>query len=672
MASILSTDINLANMLYIQMEQTLNMINQQIEVNINAQNNFNDRIETGASEAENLMQKVKSAASELFSLENASKVLDLSDEIMRTTDSIDSLNDGARSTQQLLDKIYASAQNTHTPYLEAADAIAKMGSTAGAVFQSSSELISFMDQFNKQCVIGSASAEEQAKAVESLRQGMAAGALDGGNLNAVLSAAPGIASAIEQSMGWAEGSVISYANQGAVTAEVVKNSLFQMADETNKKFDMMSITFGQTMTNLENGAVKAFQRILGKLNEVTKSEQFQGFVTGAICAMGILAIVISNIFGLIGAIGGLISDNWSVIEPLVWGLVAALVVYNAVLGIGWLTTLMDLAAKAGHAIASAAETVAIYALIAAQEGLNAALALCPVTWIIIAIIALIAVIFALCSWIAETTGIAESGFGVICGVIMAAVGVVWNSICGFVNGIIQFLWTCFVEPIIGIVEWILNVMNGGFDSFGDAVANLIGNVISWFLSLGKVVTKIIDAIFGTDWTSGLTALQDKVLSWGKNENAITLDRTAPTLGERVEYEELYKAGAGWGDGAAGSVSDFFDGLWKQDEKGDNLNDLQNFMDNSGIPDNLGTVSEDATAISEGTAGILDSLGVASGDLEYLRDIAEEEAINRFTTAEIKIEMNNHNNISQDTDLDGFIDGLTMRVVEALEVVREGV
>ena len=56
-----------------------------------------------------------------------------------------------------------------------------------------------------------------------------------------------------------------------------------------------------------------------------------------------------------------------------------------------------------------------------------------------------------------------------------------------------------------------------------------------------------------------------------------------------------------------------------------------------------------------TAAMSDALDIAEEDLAYMRDIAEREAINRFTTAEIKVEQQNTNYISQDTDLDGIME-----------------
>ena len=215
----------------------------------------------------------------------------------------------------------------------------------------------------------------------------------------------------------------------------------------------------------------------------------------------------------------------------------------------------------------------------------------------------------------------------------------------------------FVEPVLSIVEWVLNVMNGGFDSFGGAVANLIGNIISWFLSLGKVVTQIIDAIFGTNWTSGLESLQNEVLSWGKTENAITLDRSAPAIDYRMSYTDAYNKGYEWGQGVENKIKDFFGGVAD---------------DNSGSYGGESDMTNYLSDIAGDTASISDSLDVSEEDLKYLRDIAEQEAINRFTTAEIKVDMSGMSNTVHNTnDLDGIVDGLTTRVLQAMEVVRDG-
>ena len=374
--------------------------------------------------------------------------------------------------------------------------------------------------------------------------------------------------------------------------------------------------------------------------------------------------ILAQGIGLLNEGVSFISENWTVIQPILLGLLAIIGAYTTAL-IAYNAIKMGVAIVEGiHAAATAMSTGATFAATAAQYGFNAALLACPITWIIILIIALIAIIVALATWIAKTADVANSAFGVIAGAVAVAGAAIWNTVLGLINGIIQFAWTNFVEPWIGIIEWILNVMNGGFDSFGEAVQSLLGNVISWFLSLGKVVTKIIDAIFGTDWTSGLNSLQNEVLGWGKNENAITLDRTAPTLGDlgvdRIEYGDAWSAGAEWGDG----VAEKFSGLTASIDTSN--------IDSAYTGTDAGSVADSLAGIKSDTSEIKDSVDITDENLKYMRDIAERDVINRFTTAEIKVDMQNTNNISSGMDIDGVVEQLTAGVQEAMAQAAEGV
>ena len=167
------------------------------------------------------------------------------------------------------------------------------------------------------------------------------------------------------------------------------------------------------------------------------------------------------------------------------------------------------------------------------------------------IVAIITILYVVVAAINKVTGSSISATGIIVGAVATAGAFIGNIAIATINGILHLVWA-FVEPFIGIVEWILNVVNGGFDSFGDAVANLIGQIISWFLSLGKVVTTIIDAIFGTDWTSTLSNLQKEVIAWGKNDNAITLSREAPGIDYRFSYTDAWNWGYDKGSNLFGS------------------------------------------------------------------------------------------------------------------------
>ena len=562
-----------------------------------------DNFQKAGSKADGLMGKISGIAAGIASIATVQKLVTLSDDVTSAQARLNLLVTDGGSVDELEAKIMASANRSRSAYLDTASAVAKLGLNAGNAFDHDmDQVIAFMEQVNKQFVIGGATAQEQSNAMVQLTQAMAAGALRGEELNSILDSAPGIARAIEQYMGVAEGSIKEYAAEGKVTAQVVKNALFSVADETNAKFESMPMTWAQVWTMMSNIALQALEPVLTFINWL--------------------------------------ANNIEIIGPLVLGVAAALAVY--------------LIATKGVAAATKVWT-------AVQTAFNAVMALNPVFLIIMGIILLIALIYAVVAAVNRVTGASTSATGIICGAVLVLAAIIGNTVIGLLNAIIQFIWSIFVEPFLGIIEWILNVCNGGFNSFGDAVANLIGNIISWFLSLGKVVTKIIDAIFGTDWTGGLNALQDKVLAWGKNENSITLDREAPTIDHRFEYGDAWSKGYDFGTGVEDKIGGMF-----------NMGDGSGF-DMSSMMGDVGSIAGDTGSIAGDTGSIADSLSVTDEELEYLRDIAERDAINRFTTAEVKIDMTGMTNkIDGSADIDGIITELTDGFTEALVTAAEGV
>ena len=650
-----------------------------IEENIrnanNEQQKFNNSIRGGSNSANGLLSIIKKVAIAAGGIAGINKVLNISDELASTKARLNLLVDDGGSVAELEQKIMASAQRSRSVYFDTASAVAKLGLNAGNAFNGDmDQVIAFMEQVNKQFVIGGATAQEQSNAMIQLTQAMAAGALRGEELNSILDGAPGIARAIEKYMGIAEGSIKTVAQEGKVTAEVVKNAMFAMADETNAKFDSMPKTWAQIWVDMKNQALSMFAPILTKINQLGNSAKFQKVTTGLINGLAAVANVASSALDILIAVASVFVDNWGIIQPLVLGIAAAMLLYNGYLiannaitaisnaqkGIAAVKAYAAAAANTTLAATEKAEAMAKASATAAQYGFNAALLACPLTWILLIIIAVIAAIYMIVAAINKLTGSTISATGIICGVVAVAGAFVLNCAIGVLNAIIQAIWTIFVAPFLGIVEWILNVCNGGFNSFGEAVANLIGQIIGWFLNLGKVVTTIIDAIFGTDWTAGLESLQSAVTSWGKNENAITLDKNAPTIDYRATYSGAWDAGYDFGQGIDDKIGGMFDasGL---DSMG--AFDLSNTLD--GIYGNTGDTAAN-------TAATADALDIAEEDLAYLRDIAEREAINRFTTAEIKVEQHNENHISKDADLDGIMDAWANDFAEKLEVSEEGV
>lgn len=607
---------------YRRAAQQEQQVTRNIRQSTQAEQQLNASIRGGNDALDDMVGKAKNLAATIGASVGLKKLIELSDQMTSTTARLNFIVDDGGSVEALEAKIMASAQRSRAAYLDTASAIASMGANAGAAFTSNDELIAFMEQVNKQFVIGGASAQGQAAAMLQLTQAMAAGALRGEELNSILENAPGIARAIEQYMGIAEGSIKSYAEKGAVSATVVKNALLSIADETNAKFNGMAMTWGQVWTQMGNIALKVTQPLLTAINWL--------------------------------------ANNLSVIGPILLGLGTAFLVFQV--AAHW-TQIAAVATATYHAVVNLLSigfgvlTGNTTAASAAVFTFNSALLASPITWIIMLIAVVIGLLYGVVAIINKVTGSSISATGLICGAIAVAGAFIGNTVIGLLNALIQYIWAIFVAPFLGIVEWILNVCNGGFNSFGDAVANLIGQIIGWFLNLGKVVTTIIDAIFGTNWTAGLESLQSSVTAWGKNENAITLDKNAPTIDYRFEYGDAWAAGNDFGKGIDAKIGGMFNTGGLGDSSGFDLGDIAAYTGETA--DNTGKTA--------------DALAVTEEQLEYLRDIAERDAINRFTTAEVKIDMTGMTNrIDGSADLDGVISQLTEGFTEALVTAAEGV
>ena len=615
---------------YRRAAQQEQQVTRNIRQSTQAEQQLNASIRGGNDALDDMVGKAKNLAATIGASVGLKKLIELSDQMTSTTARLNFIVDDGGSVEALEAKIMASAQRSRAAYLDTASAIASMGANAGAAFSSNDELIAFMEQVNKQFVIGGASAQGQAAAMLQLTQAMAAGALRGEELNSILENAPGIARAIERYMGIAEGSIKSYAEKGAVSATVVKNALLSIADETNAKFNGMAMTWGQVWTQMGNIALKVTQPLLTAINWL--------------------------------------ANNLSVIGPILLGLGTAFLVFQV--AAHW-TQIAAVATAAYHAVVNLLSigfgvlTGNTAAASAAVFTFNSALLASPITWIIMLIAVVIGLLYGVVAIINKVTGSSISATGLICGAIAVAGAFIGNTVIGLLNALIQYIWAIFVAPFLGIVEWILNVCNGGFNSFGDAVANLIGQIIGWFLNLGKVVTTIIDAIFGTNWTAGLESLQSSVTAWGKNENAITLDKNAPTIDYRFEYGDAWAAGNDFGKGIDAKIGGMFNMGGLGDTSGFDLGDTSGF--------DLGDIAAYTGETADNTGKTADALAVTEEQLEYLRDIAERDAINRFTTAEVKIDMTGMTNrIDGSADLDGVISQLTEGFTEALVTAAEGV
>lgn len=644
-----------------------------IEENIrnanNEQQKFNNSIRGGNNSANGLLSTIKKIAVAAGGIVGINKVQNISDKLASTKARLNLLVNDGGSVDVLEQKIMASAQRSRSVYFDTASAVAKLGLNAGNAFNGDmNQVIAFMEQVNKQFVIGGATAQEQSNAMIQLTQAMAAGALRGEELNSILDGAPGIARAIEKYMGIAEGSIKTVAQEGKVTAEVVKNAMFAMADETNAKFDSMPKTWAQIWAGMKNKALSMFAPILTKINQIANSTKFQQVTTALINGLAGVANVASSLLDILISVASVIVDNWSWIQPIIMGIVAAMLIYNGVALVTNAIMGIQATAKAVHAAATAMEAGATFTATVAQQGLNAALLACPLTWIILLIIAVIAAIYAACAAVAKFTGIANSGFGVICGGIMVVISFFKNlglSVANIALGIWNALGACAFN-------------------IGTAFHNVISNVQGWFYNLLStaltVVAGICEALNKLPFVefdySGITnkASEYAAKSAEAYGNVEEYKSVADAFNEGMSTFDTFQdgwaadafaSGAAWGDGVADKVSGMFDFSALDSMGADSLDAFNLGNDLDSIYGNTGDIANN-------TAATADALDIAEEDLAYLRDIAEREAINRFTTAEIKVEQHNENHIASELDVDGIMAAWTESFAEQLAVSAEGV
>lgn len=679
-------DVSAANAAYLRLSQTVGNTERYIRDNVNEQGRFNQEISQGTSQANSLVQMIKGAVAAYATMHTLAAAVSLSDQMTSTTARLNMMNDGLQTTQELQDMIFLSAERSRGAYQATADAVSKLGLMAGDAFSSSGEIIAFMEQVNKQFTIAGTEAAGIEAAMLQLTQAMGSGILRGEEYNSILEQAPNIIQAIADYMEVPKGQLKDMAAEGAITAEIVKAAMFAAADETDAKFESMPMTFEQIGTSLQNTAMVALQPLLDNLNDIANSQAFQevvnnaagaltmlvgianpileqlansqalwGFANGMIQAFSLVAVIALQVVGLLvdGAI--MIAENWSWIGPIVYGIAAALAVYY-----GW--QLLCAAATGIMTVASA-----IWGAITSGT----------VMFVILAIIALVAVIFSICNAFAKMTGAANTGFGIITGGI--------NVVIAFFKNL---LFTVF-----NIALGIWNAIGALCHNMETAFQNAISSIQSWFYSLLSTALTVIGGICAElnklpfvefDYSGVTSAAEDyaaKAAEAAENKGeyqdiGAAFDEGMSTYETFQEgwASQAFEEGAEWGDGVAEKISSLLEGLTDgfgndpgQDDNGAGLeNEIASGLDNSTAAGNLNDIAGN-------TGAIKDSLDVTEEDLKYLRDIAEQETVNRFTTASITIDQSGmKNTVNGTNDLDGFVSDLTDAMDEAARIITEGV
>lgn len=653
-------------------------LEQKIEQAGEQMKKLKDNTKQSSGEAQNLsriMGGIKTLIASYAGFNALQGIAKTSDDLTQTTARLGMMNEGFRetggaleSTDDLVNLVYASAQDARGSFGDMAAVVAKFGNNAKDAFSSSAEVVDFANLVQKQMTIAGASTTEASNAMLQLSQALGSGVLRGDELNSIFEQAPNLIQTIADYMDVPIGSIRQMASDGKLSADTVKAAIFSASEEINAKFDQMPMTWGQVTQRMKNSALQNFKPVLNKVNELAGNERFTSAANSVLGSLATVAVAALTVMNIVGAAGGFVADNWSIIGPIVYGVAGAFAVYAAYLGIVKGIEAASTAASILHSVAMSAK-IGITALMthstmeatAAQMGYNGALYACPIVWIIVLIIALIAVIYAVCSAIAKMTGVANSGFGVI---------------TGGINVVIQFFKNLGLS-VADIALGIGNAIAALASNMGTAFYNTICNVQSWFYNLLSTALSVIESICAALNKLPFVSFDYSNISSAADDYA---SKAAQAAGNKQEYKSVgdafsegmsvfdtfqdgwasdaFKAGTSWGDGLTDKVSGMFSGT-AAEETGYAMSG------DSGIGDNIGDIAEDTSKISK-------SVDISNENLKYLRDIAETEAVNRFTTAEIKVDMTNHNTVSSGMDIDGIVRQLSYGVTEAMTAAAEGV
>lgn len=654
-----------------ELEQKIEQAGEQME-------KLKDNTKQSSGEAQNLsriMGGIKTLIASYAGFNALQGIAKTSDDLTQTTARLGMMNEGFRetggaleSTDDLVNLVYASAQDARGSFGDMAAVVAKFGNNAKDAFSSSAEVVDFANLIQKQMTIAGASTQEASNAMLQLSQALGSGVLRGDELNSIFEQAPNLIQTIADYMDVPIGSIRQMASDGKLSADTVKAAIFSASEDINAKFDQMPMTWGQVTQRMKNSALQNFKPVLNKVNELAGNERFTSAANSVLGSLATVAVAALTVMNIVGAAGGFVADNWSIIGPIVYGVAGAFAVYAAYLGIVKGIEAASTAASILHSVAMSAK-IGITALMthstmeatAAQMGYNGALYACPIVWIIVLIIALIAVIYAVCSAIAKMTGVANSGFGVI---------------TGGINVVIQFFKNLGLS-VADIALGIGNAIAALASNMGTAFYNTICNVQSWFYNLLSTALSVIESICAALNKLPFVSFDYSNISSAADDYA---SKAAQAAGNKQEYKSVgdafsegmsvfdtfqdgwasdaFKAGTSWGDGLTDKVSGMFSGT-AAEETGYAMSG------DSGIGDNIGDIAEDTSKISK-------SVDISNENLKYLRDIAETEAVNRFTTAEIKVDMTNHNTVSSGMDIDGIVRQLSYGVTEAMTAAAEGV
>lgn len=559
-------------------------------------------------------------------------------------------------------QIFESAQRARGGYMEMADAVIQVSQSAHDAFPDPRKAVEFMEGIQKVFAIGGASKEAQKNAMLQLTQGLASGQLQGDEFRSIAENAPMIENIIAKSMGVSRGELKKLASEGKITADVIKNAIMNNMPEIEKQFETLPKTWGDHMQSIKNKAIKAFEPVFQRISDLANSEGIRELVDNVTGAIQTVAPVFYWLVGVIGetintavwafnTLSNFVRQHSSIMYIAMMVLGGVMAFYAIQAGIAAGRTIIAAGAMAIKAVADWAETAALLAMIVAQEGLNAALYACPLTWIIGLIVAVIVIIYLaveainyFCDANISVLGIVVGAFWAFGSAIFNVFALGWNIIAAFVN----FLANVFKDPLHAVGNLFIDIWNG----IWQFVKARINDIID---AINKIPGVNIDKVGGS---TGV--LERFEIAGGET-----------TVMGKMDYSSVTGAfGEGYNIGANLSLGDLMPNM-------PNIKTPQEF-DPSKITQGSDHDAVNKTAGNTGkTAKNTDKMGksidMTNEEIKALRESAIDKSLKKWQDANIiHIQMNNDVEINNGTDLDGFTSQISKGLKDAFAIQREGI
>lgn len=651
-----------------------------------------------------LTQTVARLAATYLGVMGAKAAIATSDTIVSSKNRIGDANGtgwDSKETQQSLDKIYTASQRARTGYTDMMSNVGKSMSLASGAFKDNIDnAIRFQEIMGKAYAVSGASQAEQASSMYQMIQALSSGVLQGDELRSVREGATAAYQAIEK---YAQGvlntddSLKDLASDGQITSDLVVAAILNAGDEIDKRFAKTRMTFGQMWTMFKNDAVKAFEPVSQKLNDILNSDSFRSIAAHATVALQYAANAIIVVLNVVQMGIDFCAQHWQIASGIIVFFISLIVASMVIWALKGVWAFLSVGVQVAWFVIKIVLLCAWYLILAAVAWISALAQANAFAFVVTAIVIVVLFIWALAREHAKAAGQHVSIIGTIVGIIATAVAFIWN--------VVKAGLTLILGGFGKLWNYVAAFVNFFANAFNDPVASIVhlfGDMVDNALSMLQTLAQAIDTLFGSNlasavegWRNGLSASVNFVAkTYGNGKYKEVAPKFKLPEFKHTSYSGAFMGANNWVNdktsGLKNKVSDFIKKIKDKSTKGVtkvgalpttpiNPDDFAGIGaapagvgGTGGKGGSGGSGGSSLKDIANNTKNIDKKMDKLDDNFDYMITLAERDAINRFTTAEIKVEMVNNNAINNDQDIDGIIGTLSSRLREELGVVAAGV